>query len=83
MRIVLVHQFYLRPGEGGGSRFNEMVRWWQARGHEVRVIAGQVSYTSGDRAQDLGVLHEEDGEHGERAPLRYGGSLVVVAAQGS
>ena len=71
MRIVLVHQFYLRPGEGGGSRFNEMVRWWQARGHEVRVIAGQVSYTSGDRAQDLGVLHEEDGEHGERVYRVY------------
>ena len=35
MRILLIHQFYLRSGEGGGSRFNEMVRLWQERGHEV------------------------------------------------
>ena len=47
MRIALIHQHYLRPGQAGGSRFNEMARWWTEAGCEVWVIAGQVEYTSG------------------------------------
>lgn len=49
MRIALIHQYYLRPGQAGGSRFNEMARWWAEAGCEVWVIAGQVEYTSGNK----------------------------------
>ena len=49
MRIGVIHQFYLRPGQGGSSRFNEMARLWAEAGHEVWVVAGQVDYTSGAR----------------------------------
>ena len=47
MRITLVHQYYLAPGEPGISRFNEMARVWSAAGHEVTVIAGTVSLSTG------------------------------------
>ncbi len=68
MRILLVHQFYLRPGQGGGSRFNEMVRWWRSWGHEVTVLAGQVDYTSGHKPEQWrGVwCAREEGTHGEQ-----------------
>jgi glycosyltransferase involved in cell wall biosynthesis len=44
MRILLIHQYFLEDNDGGGSRWNEMSRFWQAAGHEVTVIAGMVHY---------------------------------------
>ncbi len=44
MRILVIHQFYLSTGASGGSRFNEMTRFWTEQGHEVEVIAGTVNY---------------------------------------
>ncbi|HEY6099154.1 MAG TPA: glycosyltransferase family 4 protein, partial [Anaeromyxobacter sp.] len=46
MRILVVHQFYLQPGEPGGSRFNELARLWASAGHEVTVVAGTVNYAT-------------------------------------
>lgn len=65
MRILVIHQYYLRPGDSGGSRFNEMTRMWREAGHEVEVIAGQVHYASGERPRTyvgkLAVLEEQNG----------------------
>ncbi len=47
MRIQVIHQFYLQPGEPGGSRFNELARLWADAGHEVTVVAGTVNYGTG------------------------------------
>jgi glycosyltransferase involved in cell wall biosynthesis len=52
VRITVIHQYFLRPGESGGSRFNEMTRFWKEAGHEVTVIAGQVHYATGVRAPE-------------------------------
>lgn len=73
MHILLIHQFYLRPGQGGGSRFNEMARLWRARGHEVTVIAGQVDYASGYKpvARRGEWAHRERGAHGEQVWRLY------------
>lgn len=64
MRILVVHQYYLLPGQPGGSRFNEMCRLWCAAGHDVDVIAGTVNYATGERparyARRL-VTREHDG----------------------
>lgn len=49
MRILLIHQYFLEKGEGGGSRFNEMTRIWASNGHEVTVMAGMVHYASGKK----------------------------------
>ncbi len=63
MRILIFHQYYLMPGQGGGSRFNEMTRFWTKAGHEVAVIAGTVDYTNGvkpERYHGRWLLKEND-----------------------
>ena len=52
MKIVVIHQYFLRPEEGGASRFNEMTSRWAEAGHEVTVIAGQAHYASGEKAPE-------------------------------
>lgn len=49
MRILLIHQYFLEKGEGGGSRFNEMTQVWSRKGHSVTVLAGMVNYTTGKK----------------------------------
>src|SRR5437660_175337 len=48
MKILIIHQYYLMPGQGGGSRFNEFARLWAEAGHEITVIAGNLSYVTGE-----------------------------------
>jgi glycosyltransferase involved in cell wall biosynthesis len=64
VRILVVHQYYLFPGQPGGSRFNELARLWSASGHEVEVIAGTVNYATGEAADKYShrwVTREADG----------------------
>lgn len=49
MHILLLHEFFLRPGEAGGERFNVMTARWIDRGARVTVIAGQTHYTTGSK----------------------------------
>jgi glycosyltransferase involved in cell wall biosynthesis len=49
MKILLIHQFFLEKGEGGGSRFNEITRHWSESGHKVTVLAGMVHYATGQK----------------------------------
>ncbi|WKK67367.1 glycosyltransferase family 4 protein [Lutimonas zeaxanthinifaciens] len=49
MRILLIHQYFLEKGDGGGSRFNEMTQVWEEQGHEVTVLAGMVHYNTGKK----------------------------------
>ena len=44
MKILVFHQYYLMPGQAGGSRFNELARLWSEAGHQVTVIAGTVDF---------------------------------------
>lgn len=53
MRILIIHQYYLAPGQPGGSRFNELARHWREAGHEVEVVAGRLNYTTGETPEDL------------------------------
>lgn len=55
MRILLIHQFFLEDGEGGGTRWNEMSRIWTENGHEITVIAGMRHYM-GNRVHYKGKL---------------------------
>ncbi|MFN2382904.1 MAG: glycosyltransferase family 4 protein [Gemmatimonadota bacterium] len=52
MRILVLHQYFLRDSDAGGSRFNAFARYWTEAGHEVTVICGQVPYTTGGRYAD-------------------------------
>lgn len=54
MKILILHQFYLARGEPGGSRFNELAKLWAADGHDVSVVAGNLNYATGRRADGTG-----------------------------
>lgn len=65
MNILVIHQYYLMPGQAGGSRFNEFARLWAAAGHHVTVIAGTVDYSTGstpERYQGRLFTRERDGD---------------------
>jgi glycosyltransferase involved in cell wall biosynthesis len=47
VRILVVYQYYGRPGEAAGSRFNEFGRMWSEAGHEVTVLAGTIQHSTG------------------------------------
>ena len=64
MKILVIHQFYLMPGQSGGSRFNEFARMWTEAGHQVTVIAGTVHYATGERPERYRgkwITREKDG----------------------
>jgi glycosyltransferase involved in cell wall biosynthesis len=47
MNILLIHQNFLEKDDGGGSRFNEMTRYWESQGHHITVLAGMVHHATG------------------------------------
>jgi glycosyltransferase involved in cell wall biosynthesis len=49
MHIVILYQYYLRPGEAGHSRVNEYAQFWSKLGHQVTVLTGQYSYMMGKK----------------------------------
>ncbi len=59
MHILLLHEYFLRPGQGGGERFNVMAREWVEAGARVTVIAGQTDYVTGMRPAGVGLLEDE------------------------
>ena len=64
MKILVIHQYYLTPGAPGGSRFNEMARYWSELGHDVEVIAGTLNYVTGESPPEYTgrwVTEERDG----------------------
>ena len=61
MKILLIHQYFLEKGDGGGSRFNEMTRIWQQKGHQITVVSGMVHYTTGkkyDQYKGKFIVHD-------------------------
>lgn len=48
MHILLIHQAFAALGEPGGTRHHELARWLARRGHRLTVLAGGVSYLTGD-----------------------------------
>jgi len=49
LNILLIHQYFLEKGDGGGSRFNEMTRIWEKEGNTITVVSGMVHYTTGEK----------------------------------
>jgi glycosyltransferase involved in cell wall biosynthesis len=65
MHIVILYQYYLRPGEAGHSRVNEYAQLWSKMGHQVSVLTGQTSYMTGTKEPDYNgrlCVQELDGD---------------------
>jgi glycosyltransferase involved in cell wall biosynthesis len=60
MHILLVHQAFAALDEPGGTRHHEFARHLHSLGHEVTVIAGQVSYLTGERTVQGWLEREVD-----------------------
>jgi glycosyltransferase involved in cell wall biosynthesis len=48
VHILLIHQAFAALGEPGGTRHHELARWLARHGHRVTILAGQVSYLTGE-----------------------------------
>lgn len=75
MHIVLIHQAFAAIGEPGGTRHHEMARYLSDMGHEVTVLAGGVSYLTGEGTGDDGWLGKQRDDRGVRIwrPFTYRG----------
>jgi glycosyltransferase involved in cell wall biosynthesis len=53
MNILIIHQYFLRPGEPGISRFNQFAKYWAKFGNKITVIAGTTSHVmTGDKGRE-------------------------------
>jgi glycosyltransferase involved in cell wall biosynthesis len=82
MKILIVHQFFLMPGCAGGSRFNELARFWLEAGHDVEVISGNLDIVRVDVPREYrGFWAKQVEEAGVKVwrchvPTAYGRSYV-------
>lgn len=49
MHILLIHEIFVTPDEGGGTRHYELAKYLVRMGHKVTVIASDVDYLSGKK----------------------------------
>ncbi len=55
MRLLLIHQAFVSPGDPGGKRHYEFARHCVREGHQVTVIASDVSWATGRRTNPRGT----------------------------
>jgi glycosyltransferase involved in cell wall biosynthesis len=61
MHILLIHQAFVTPKEGGGTRHYEFARHCVGAGHRFSIVASTLSYLSGERViEGRGLVYEQD-----------------------
>lgn len=60
--ILLIHQAFVSPSEGGGTRHYELAERLVKSGQQFTIIASSLNYSTGRRAteQDRKLVHEEN-----------------------
>jgi len=66
MHILLIHQAFAAIGEPGGTRHHEFARGLAGMGHRVTIVAGQVSYLTGEQTGRGGWSQETADADGVR-----------------
>ena len=51
MDVLLIHQIFVTPDEGGGTRHYEMCRYLVRLGYRISVIASEIDYLSGKKRE--------------------------------
>lgn len=72
LTYLLVHQAFVLPGHGGGTRHFEFARLLGERGHRSRIVASSVSYLSGASVSDEPEAELPAGVTLERVPALTG-----------
>jgi len=68
MHILIVHQYFLRKDDAGGSRWNQFSKYWSLAGHKVTVLAGMVHYGTGKKPPEYKgrfIVREKESENVE------------------
>ncbi len=61
MRVLLIHQAFASPDEPGGTRHYELARYCMERGHRFTIVAGSLSYLSGEPfSKEKGLVSDQD-----------------------
>lgn len=71
MKILLVHQAFVSPKHGGGTRHYEFGRYLLSKGHGFTVITSNLSYLSGEKIVEGGRLISEEDLDGIRVIRAY------------
>lgn len=70
MKILLIHQYFLEEDDGGGSRFNEMARYWSEQGHEITVLAGMMHANATEKRNEYKGRYFVRKQHGKVEVIR-------------
>lgn len=63
MKVLLIHQAFVSPQDAGGTRHLELARFARTRGHDVAIVASDLSYLSGKKHADTrGLVSHQDVE---------------------
>jgi len=71
MNILLIHQAFVSPKEGGGTRHYEFARHLLANGYGFTVVASNLSYLSGKKVSNSDELIEEENLDGIKVLRAY------------
>ncbi len=58
MHVLLIHEIFVTPDEGGGTRHYEFAKFLVKNGHKVTVIASDVDYLSGKKKNRRSELRD-------------------------
>lgn len=76
MRILIIHQVFVSPKEAGGTRHFELARYLRNKGHQVTIVASDVSYLTGRKILHHKGLVGEEKIEGIRILRAYTPSVI-------
>jgi len=71
IKVLLVHQAFVGPGEPGGTRHFEFAKHCAAQGHEFTIVASNLSYLTGKETGRTSGLVSEQNLHGVKVRRAY------------
>jgi len=57
MNILLLHQYFLEENDSGGSRWNEITKIWEEKGHSITVLGGMMHANGKEKLPEYKGLH--------------------------
>jgi len=71
MKVLLIHQVFVSAQDAGGTRHLELARFARKRGHDLTIVASDLSYLSGKKHPGTGGLVTRQDVEGIRVLRAY------------